>query len=63
MSCCEVHPLILRSYTEVRGDRSPDTETEVFTVLVMQCRNPSCLSYQKIYEERIPMPLGEAPMV
>ncbi|MEG2144172.1 MAG: hypothetical protein RRY40_02465, partial [Oscillospiraceae bacterium] len=52
--CCNIEPQILRSYNKVRGDNSPATKTELFTVLVMQCVNPQCGSYLKTWETEIP---------
>lgn len=39
---CGLEAIISYSRTEVEGDKSPDTETRVFTVLEYQCRNPTC---------------------
>ena len=45
MNCpgCGVPAVIMRSGTEVTGDRSPDTQTEVWSVLEYHCRNPQCI--------------------
>ena len=37
-------------YTTVEGDKSPDTETKVFTVQEMSCRNKQCSNYGKVVE-------------
>nr|DAK54877.1 MAG TPA: Ogr/Delta-like zinc finger protein [Caudoviricetes sp.] len=52
MKCplCNIEMSIQRSYTEVTGDNSPDTETQVFTVQELTCRNKQCSNYGKIVE-------------
>lgn len=52
MKCkyCGIEAIIDKSYTEVEGDRSPDTPTKVYTVQEITCRNPRCGHYQKHVE-------------
>lgn len=45
---CKVALRISRSYTKVTGDESPDTETKVFTVQELECRNPKCEDFGKV---------------
>lgn len=44
MNCpyCKVQTIIKGSRYTVRGDDSPDTETELFLVQELMCRNPQC---------------------
>ena len=35
---------------KVEGDNSPDTETKVFTVQELTCRNKQCSNYGKVVE-------------
>lgn len=62
---CGVEAAIMGTRTEVTGDRSPETETEVWTVLVYRCRNPNCREYGKdVGETRhriFPEGTGELP--
>ena len=52
MQCplCKVEMAISHAYTTVEGDKSPDTETKVFTVQEMSCRNKQCSNYGKVVE-------------
>lgn len=52
MKCplCDIEMSIQRSYTEVTGDDGPDTETKVFTVQELTCRNKKCSNYGKVVE-------------
>lgn len=52
MKCplCDIEMSIQRSYTEVTGDDSPDTETKVFTAQEMTCRNKQCSNYGKVVD-------------
>jgi len=56
MKCkvCGIDGQIMGSRTEVTGDKSPDTVTQVFSVLESECVNPQCENDGKsIGEERI----------
>lgn len=44
---CKTQLYIKSSKMEVVGDKSPDTQTEVYTVLSQSCRNPVCDNYGK----------------
>lgn len=65
MKCpkCGVEAAIMGTKTKATGDQSPKTQTEVWTVLVYQCRNPGCNEFgkevgesqHKIYPEEIPL--------
>lgn len=50
MKCplCNVEAFINRTYNRVEGDNSPDTETKVYTVQEMSCRNKNCDNYNKV---------------
>lgn len=51
---CGVEAIIGATRTEVVGDESPSTQTEVYEVLSYRCRNPQCpQSGQEIGTERI----------
>ena len=52
MKCplCKEEGLISKTYTTVEGDKSPDTETKVFTVQEIICRNKNCSSYGKVFD-------------
>ena len=52
MKCplCKVEGLISKTYTTVEGDKSPYTETKVFTVQEIICRNKNCSSYGKVFD-------------
>lgn len=41
---------INKVFTTVEGDKSPDTETKVFTVQELTCRNKQCSNYGKVVE-------------
>lgn len=49
MKCpkCGVEAAIMKTRMEADGDKSPDTQTEVWAVQVHQCRNPTCGDYEK----------------
>ncbi len=47
-SLCNVEAAISKTYNRVEGDNSPNTETKVFTVQEMSCRNRSCPNYNKV---------------
>lgn len=56
MNCpkCGVEAAIMASRVEVIGDDSPEKQTEVYQVLVYQCRNPQCDCFERdIGEEKI----------
>lgn len=50
MKCpeCGLEMVISKTWTEVRGDDSPDKETIVETVQDLSCRNPQCPNYQTV---------------
>ena len=50
MKCplCNVEAFISSTYNKVEGDNSPDTETKVYTVQEMSCRNKNCDNYNKV---------------
>lgn len=52
MKCplCNVEASISKTYTKVEGDNSPDTETKVYTVHEISCRNKKCSNYSKVIE-------------
>lgn len=52
MKCplCDVEMSIQKSYTKVEGDNSPLTETKVYTVQELTCRNKQCSNYGKMVE-------------
>ena len=52
MKCplCDVEMSIQKAYTEVEGDNSPLTETKVYTVHELTCRNKQCSNYGKVVE-------------
>lgn len=52
MQCplCKIEMAIQNTYTKVEGDNSPDTETKVFTVQELTCRNKQCSNYGKVVE-------------
>jgi hypothetical protein len=52
-NCCGVEPIIKTSNISVEGDNSPNTETKVYTVLVLSCPNENCKEHGKEYEEKI----------
>ena len=47
---CGTEMGITAAYQRVEGDESPDTETKVFTVQEMSCRNKQCSNYGKVVE-------------
>lgn len=49
MKCpfCGIEGVISEVKTKVEGDSSPDTETKVFTVQDIFCRNPKCDHFKK----------------
>lgn len=55
MKCpkCGIEMMIQGTRTEVNGDDSPTTPTEVYTVLVMTCRNPQCQGHTEEVKEKI----------
>ena len=58
MNCprCKTELFIDSSKLEITGDQSPDTETKVFTVQTLSCRNPNCENYLKpVAENRVEM--------
>ncbi len=53
MKCpyCEIEGVISGVKTQVEGDSSPETQTQVFTVQDITCRNPQCSHFeQKVAE-------------
>lgn len=48
MKCpkCSLEAMITRTRMEADGDKSPDTQTEVWVVQVYQCRNPVCGAFE-----------------
>lgn len=50
MKCplCNVEAVITKSYTTVEGDSSPNTETKVYNVQEISCRNKNCSNYEKV---------------
>ena len=52
MQCplCRVEGIISKTYTTVEGDNSPDTDTKVFTVQEISCRNKNCSNYGKVFD-------------
>lgn len=44
---CGVEAAMMRTRTVAVGDQSPDTQTEIWTVMVYQCRNPGCPQHRK----------------
>ena len=58
MRCCDVDPIIVRSYLKLVDDDTPDTPTQAYTVLVFQCRNPKCPNFGKQWEEERPTQIG-----
>lgn len=50
MKCplCDVEAIISNTYMKVEGDKSPDTETKVFTVQEFSCRNKQCSNHGKV---------------
>ena len=55
MQCpeCKLEAYIMGKSTEVLGDESPETETEVWSVLEFECRNPACqMNGKKVGEVR-----------
>lgn len=52
MQCpyCGIETTISRAYTEVTGDKSPDTPTQVFTVQELTCRNPQCARHGQLVQ-------------
>lgn len=51
---CGVEAIIAGTRTEVVGDSSPTTQTEVYEVLSYQCRNAQCTAVgQEIGAEKI----------
>lgn len=53
MKCCDIEPMIVGSHTEVEGDNSPDTQTNVYHVLTYKCVNPQCENFESTWEEKI----------
>lgn len=49
MKCpyCGIEGVISGVKTQVEGDNSPDTKTQVFTVQSIVCRNPQCSYFEK----------------
>ena len=39
---CGLEKRVTGSSVVVRGDSSPDTQTRVYNVLTLECRNPNC---------------------
>lgn len=52
MKCplCSIEMIIQKTYTEVEGDNSPDTQTKVYTLQELSCRNKKCGNYGKVVE-------------
>ena len=50
---CDLDMFIDSSITEIEGDKSPDTQTKVFTVQSLSCHNPKCVYKGKSYEIKI----------
>jgi hypothetical protein len=52
MKCplCNVEAYIHKTYNRVEGDNSPDTETKVFTVQELYCRNKNCENNGKLIQ-------------
>lgn len=44
---CGVEASITRSAYQVEGDKAPDTETKVYSVLHFSCRNKSCRMFDR----------------
>lgn len=47
-SLCNVEASISKTYNKVEGDDSPYTETKVYTVQEVSCRNKNCDNYNKV---------------
>jgi hypothetical protein len=47
-SLCNVEASITKTFNRVEGDNSPYTETKVYTVQEMSCRNKNCDNYNKV---------------
>ncbi len=55
MQCekCGLEMFIDASRPEVEGDKSPNTQTKVYTVLSLSCHNPQCPNKGKVIEQKI----------
>jgi hypothetical protein len=50
---CGLEAIIHSVNTQIRGDDSPDTRTEIFRRMVFHCRNPRCKSFGKEIGEQV----------
>lgn len=46
MKCCDVEPMIDRSYTVIENGQK-------YHIVVLKCINPQCSNYKKTWEERL----------
>lgn len=49
---CKTEAAIMESGYEIRGDTSPDTETQLFSVVKFHCRNPKCKKFKEEIGEK-----------
>ncbi|MEG1012441.1 MAG: hypothetical protein RSE54_11310 [Ruthenibacterium sp.] len=47
---CSTLLAIEKSYQRVEGDKSENTQTKVYTVQELICRNKNCGNFQKVVE-------------
>ena len=53
---CKTELMIESTRLEITGDESPDTETKVYTVQALVCRNPNCMDHgMTVAENRVQM--------
>jgi hypothetical protein len=49
---------VIGSKNVIENDTTPDKETRLYTVMVLECRNESCTEFKKPTELFIDQPVG-----